>query len=221
MRGIGKLEDEIFRKRRVNEVNFRAREVSLIFFSRDCFYLRRRRMFVFRHIDLSKNRIKGLINENRIRKLVTSDNMQFGFMPGKGTTYALFILRRMHEVFHGREKKLYICFVNLEKAVDRVPRKVIKWALGKKGLAEVLVQAVMSLYEGSRTKVRVGSGTSDEFGVWVGVHRGSVISPLVFAVVVDVVTAHAREGLLNKILHMDDLVLMSESLEDLRESFQR
>ena len=101
-----------------------------------------------------------------------------------------------------------MCFVDLE-AFDRVPRKMMKWALRKKGLAEVLVQAVMSLYQGSRTKVRVGSGTSDEFGVRVGVHQGSVLSPLIFAIVVNVVT------------YADDLVLMSESLEDLQEKFQR
>ena len=41
-----------------------------------------------------------------------------------------------------------------------------------------------------------------------------------FAIVVDVVTEHAREGLLNEILYLDDLVLISESLEDLRERFQ-
>ena len=51
-------------------------------------------------------------------------------------------------------------------------------------------------------------------------HQGSVLSPLIFAIVVDV-TEHAREGLLNEILYADDLVLMSESLEDLRERFQR
>ena len=43
--------------------------------------------------------------------------------------------------------------MDLEKAFDRVPRKVMEWALRKKGLEEVLVQAVTSLYEGSRTKV--------------------------------------------------------------------
>ena len=107
------------------------------------------------------------------------------------------------------------------KAFDRVPRKVIEWALRKKELAEVLVQAMMSLYEGSRTKVRVGSGTSDEFGVRVGVHQGSVLSPLIFAIVADVVTEHAREGLLNEILCANDLMLVRESLEDLRERFQR
>ena len=83
---------------------------------------------------------------------------------------------------------LYMCFVDLEKAFDKVPRKVMEWALRKKGTAKVLVEAVISLYEGSRTKVKVGSGTSEEFGIRVGVHRWSVLSPLIFAVVVDVVT---------------------------------
>ena len=159
--------------------------------------------------------------EKRTRELVKVDDMQFGFMPGKGTTDALFILRRMQEEFRGREKKLYMCFVDLEKAFDRVPRKVMKWTLRKKSLPEVLVKAVMSLYEGSRTKIRVGSGFSEEFGVRVDVHQGSVLSPLIFAIVVDAVSEHAREALLNEILYADDLVLISENLEDLRERFQR
>ena len=50
-------------------------------------------------------------------------------------------------------------------------------------------------------------------------HQGSVLSPLIFAIVVDVVTEHAREGLLNEILYADDLI--SESLDELRERFQR
>ena len=110
--------------------------------------------------------------------------------------------------------------MDLEKAFDRVARRVMERALRKKGL-EVLVQAVMSLYQGSRTKVKVGFGTSEEFWVRVGEHQGSVLPPLIFAIMVDVVTEHARKGLLNKILYADDLVLMSESLEDLRERFQR
>ena len=73
------------------------------------------------------------------------------------------------------------------------------------------MQNKMSLYEGSRTKVRVGSGFSEEFGVRVGVHQGSVLSPLIFAIVVDAVSEHAREGQLNEILYADDLVLMSEN----------
>ena len=105
------------------------------------------------------------------------DGMQFGFMPGKGTTDAVFILRRLQEEYRDKGKKLYMCFVDLEKAFDRVPRKVMQWAMRKRGLPETIVRAVMSLYKGARTRVRVGSELSEEFEVRVGVHQGSVLSP--------------------------------------------
>ena len=50
----------------------------------------------------------------------------------------------------------------------------------KERFALNLVEAVMSLYEGAETKVRVGSGLSEEFSVKVGVHQRSVLSPLLF-----------------------------------------
>ena len=77
----------------------------------------------------------------------------------------------------------------------------------------------MSLYDGAKTRVRMGSAYSEEFKVKVGVHQGPVLSPLLFAIVVDVVTKNARRGVVNELLYADDLVLMSKSVEDLKERF--
>ena len=41
---------------------------------------------------------------------------------------------------------IYVCFVNVEKAFDKVLRKVMEWAMKKTGLPEVYVRAVMSFY---------------------------------------------------------------------------
>ena len=60
--------------------------------------------------------------ERRIRELVNIDSMQFSFMPGRGTTDALFVVRRMQEEYRDKKKKLYMCFVDIEKAFDKVPR---------------------------------------------------------------------------------------------------
>ena len=106
----------------------------------------------------------------------------------------------------------YMWFVDLEKAFDRV---VLEWAMGKKGIPEVLVRSVMSLYEGAKTRVRVDCELS-EFNV--GIHQGSVLSPFLLAVVVDV-TDFGKEGALSELLYADDLVQMSETIEGLRNKF--
>ena len=77
----------------------------------------------------------------------------------------------------------------------------------------------MSLYDGAKTKVRVGSAYSEEFEVNVGVHQGSVLSPLLFPIVVDVIAENARRGVVNELLYADDLVIMSKDMEDLKERF--
>ena len=50
-----------------------------------------------------------------------------------------------------------MCLVDIEKAFNRVPGKVMEWTMRKKGLPEVIVKAVMSLYLGEKMKVRVES----------------------------------------------------------------
>ena len=74
----------------------------------------------------------------------------------------------------------------------------------------------MSLYDGAKTRVRVGSAYSEKFEVKVGIHRGSVMSPLLFAIVVDIITENARRGVVNELLHADDLACMSKTMEDLK-----
>ena len=59
---------------------------------------------------------------------------------------------RLQEEYLDKEKKLYMCFVDLEKAFDRVLNKVLEWAIRKKGIPEVMVRAMMSLYEGAKSQ---------------------------------------------------------------------
>ena len=63
------------------------------------------------------------------------------------------------------------------------------------------------------------SELSEKFEVKVGMHQGSVLSPFLFAVVIDVVAEIAIEGALSKLQYADDLVLTSETIEGLRNKF--
>ena len=116
-------------------------------------------------------------------------------------------------------KKLYMFCGPRESAYDRVPRKVLEWAMRKKGVPDVLVRSVMSLYEGAKTRVRADSELSEELEAKTWMHQGSVLSPLLFEVMVDVVTEFAREGAQSELLYADDLVLMSETIDGNRDKF--
>ena len=96
---------------------------------------------------------------------------------------------------------------------------VVEWAMRKKGISEALVRAVMSLYKGARRKMKVGTHFSDEFEVNVGVHQGSVLSPLLFAIVIGVLAKEMKEGTLQEILHADNIVLIVESMAELHDKF--
>ena len=176
----------------------------------------------YRGIKLLEHGMKIMerVLERRLREKLNIDEMQFGFMPGRGTTDAIFIVRQLQEKYLQSRKNLYFCFVDLEKAFDRVPRRVIEFALRRKGIEEKLVQAVMRLFEGAKTRVRVESELSDAFEVKVGVHQGSVLSPLLFITVMDILSEDCKDGLLYELLYADDLVLTAHSMQELQKKFE-
>ena len=67
--------------------------------------------------------------------------------------------------------------------------------------------------------IRLDSELSEEIEDSVGVRLGLVLS--FFAVVVDAVTEFAREGALSELVYADNLVLMSETIEGLRNKFAK
>ena len=71
----------------------------------------------------------------------------------------------------------------------------------------------------SKTRVKVGGGHTEEFDV--GVHQGSVLSPFLFSIVLDVLSKDGRKDALYELLYADDLVLMAETMEELKAQFIR
>ena len=60
----------------------------------------------------------------------------------------------------------------------------------------------------------VGEGYSEEFEVKVGVHQGSVLSPLLFIIVLEALSCEFRCGVPWEDLYADDLAIIAESLEE-------
>ena len=170
----------------------------------------------YRGLKLTEQAMKVIerIVDSLIRQKVTIDESQFGFVPGRGTTDAIFVVRQLQEKYLGVNKRLYMAFVDLEKAFDRVPRKVIWWSMRKLGVEEWIVRLVQGMYENARSRVRVGEGLSEEFVVKVGVHQGSVLSLLLFIIVLEALSREFRTGIPWEDLYADDLVIITDTLDE-------
>ena len=71
------------------------------------------------------------------------------------------------------------------------------------------MRLVQGMYANARSRVPVGEGFSKEFEVKVGVHQGSVLSPLLFIIVLEALSCEFRAG-----VRADDLVIIADSLEE-------
>ena len=110
---------------------------------------------LYRGIELLGHAMKVLerVIEGRVRKIVKIDNMQFGFMAGRSTTDAIFIVRQLQEKYLARNKELWTVFVDLDKAFDRVPREVVWWTLRYLGVDEWIMSVIRAM--DATTKVRL------------------------------------------------------------------
>ncbi|MCI4382158.1 hypothetical protein PGIGA_G00260570 [Pangasianodon gigas] len=159
--------------------------------------------------------------EARLRKVVEICEHQYGFMPRKSTTDAIFALRILMEKYRDGQRELHCVFVDLGKAYDRVPREELWYCMRKSGVAEKYVRVVQDMYERSRTVVRCAVGQTEEFKVEVGLHQGSALSPFLFAMVMDQLSEEVRQESPCTMMFADDIVICSESREQVEENLER
>ncbi|KAK3514119.1 hypothetical protein QTP70_005119 [Hemibagrus guttatus] len=159
--------------------------------------------------------------EAKLRKVVEICEQQYGFMPRKSTTDAIFALRILMEKYRDGKRELHCVFVDLEKAYDRVPREELWYCMRKSGVAEKYVRVVQDMYERSRTVVRCAVGQTEEFKVEVGLHQGLALSPFLFAMVMDQLSEEVRQESPWTMMFADDIVICSESREQVEENMER
>ena len=126
----------------------------------------------YRGIKLTSHTMKlwERVIEYRLRLKTTISENQFGFMPGRSTMEAIYLLRRLMERYREKRKDLHMIFIDLEKAYDRIPRDIIWWVLHKRGVTRRYIDVIKDMYDGAMTTVRTSAGESSEFSITVGLH---------------------------------------------------
>lgn len=151
----------------------------------------------FRGISLLSipGKIYARVIEQRIRERIEGklEEVQCGFRKGRSTQDLIFTLRQINEKAIATNKQVHICYIDLEKAFDKVEREDVWRCLEKRGVEKDLIHAIKALYHCCRSYVRCNNQESEMFETKTGLRQGCVLSPLLFAVVLDEVFKQCKK----------------------------
>ena len=151
---------------------------------------------------------------------------QFGFQKGKSTVDCIFILYSVISKVLNSGEKLYCCFIDYEKAFDKINRSLLWHKLIFENVSSKFVRALKSMYDVVKACIRYNSKHSDFLNSYTGLKQGDPSSPLLFMLfindLVDNINANLEnifeldELMLFIILYADDAVVFARSKESLQ-----
>ena len=163
-------------------------------------------------------------------------NVQGGFRKNRRTEDNLYILERIIEITKARNDRLFLAFLDLEKAFDRVNRDKLFEILREYGIGEDTVKVIQNIYTGSKVKFVWKGIETDWVETKSGVRQGCPLSPLLFNIYVrEVGTVIETSGLgfkypiINKgvnvdewgrvagLMYADDIVLVAKTEGELQQ----
>ena len=146
--------------------------------------------------------------------------------------YQIFDLRQLVEKCGRKGKKLFVAFMDLEKAYDRIDREGMWKVLKMYGIEGKLLEAIKSFYDGSKACVQIDNIMSEWFDVKVGLRQGCVMSTWLFNLFMDATMKEVKRRMgdsgvelqdqngrwkVSHLLYADDAALIAESESELRE----
>ena len=158
---------------------------------------------------------------------------QLGFIKGNRTSDAQIILHNLIDKYcHKKKKYIFSCFVDFEKAFDRVSRPLLFSKLKSYGLTGHFFNTICSMYCGNTSRVKLCNQMTTPFKVDIGVRQGCVLSPTLFNIfIADLCVTldnNPENGLnlddkstISNITWADDIVLLSDTKEGLQKQLDQ
>lgn len=162
---------------------------------------------------------KRLDNFLDTRKLINP--VQIGFTKKARTSDHMFVLRTLIEKYtKDKNAKLYACFIDFQKAFDRVIHEIMLYKLCRLGISCNFYSVIKDMYVSNYLSVRTKYGFTQPFMSNIGVRQGDTLSPDLFKIFindfpdifddscggVEMGTYH-----LNCLLYADDVILLSQN----------
>ena len=164
----------------------------------------------------------------RLMSVLESENIyedqQNGFRKKRSCLEHIYTLTTIIRNRKVQKLATFLCFIDFEKAFDRVDRKLLYYKLLKSGIAGKFFNVIESLYLNAKAGVSVNNFLTDWFNVDHGVRQGDSLSATLFGLDINDVVKDLNqcEGIvindkkITCLLYADDIVLISENENDLQ-----
>ena len=169
---------------------------------------------------------------NRLTKWTEDKNVlfdgQYGFRKGRSTVDCLFILNSLIEILFSRKKRLFVAFIDYEKAYDYLSRAALWVKLLNLGVSSKCIRIYKSMY--SKMNLCIKHDPEKTFPSLCGVLQGESSSPLLFALFIndlenalfDVQLGTViQDVLIYLLLFADDMAVFSETREGLQRGLNK
>jgi len=154
---------------------------------------------------------------------------QAGFRHDRSTVQQILILRLLAEKALEKQKPIYNCFIDFQKAFDKIKQDVIWATLRSYNVQQQLIDMLRAIYGQSKAAVRLDDELGEWFNQTLGTRQGDPLSPVIFITylerIMDVVREESGQQsgvslhghLIDNLRFADDVNLLQEDRDALQE----
>ena len=162
----------------------------------------------------SASKIYDELLNSRLSKWMNIDKAQAGAQKHRGCIEQILTLRLLVEYAKKHKQKLFLLFVDFQKAYDKVPRQKLLQCLKARGCGKMMLLALRALYRCTQFVLQSATITAN-----TGVRQGAPTSCTLFVMYIDNLVRMMKDGhmddgflgALHVLLLMDDAVILATS----------
>ena len=168
--------------------------------------------------------LKIILNRNKKSIVSEISDTQSGFVEGKGTREGIINMRTICERYLDLKKPVYICFIDYEKAFDRVNHQKLIDCLTRTNMRDRDTTFIKNLYWTQKAYIKLENTVSNDIKIKRGVRQGCVLSPSllnlstehIFPSLEDLEGVNIGGMNVNNLRYADDTALLAETSEALQ-----
>lgn len=157
--------------------------------------------------------------------VLKSSHLQFGFKEKHSTSMCTFVLNEVAKYYNNKRSNVHCMLIDASQAFDRVEYVKLFSLLVDKKVCPLILRFLLSLYTRQKLRVKWGNSFSTHFDIKNGVKQGGVLSPILFAMYMDILLerlqrsgygCHIGNVFVGAIAYADDITLMAPTSTSLK-----